>query len=519
MNALLMVDWREWAPQIIASIIGSSLIVTALTLSVSILNKPVISITATAATWPALSDTTKYMTDFTNTGHSQASHVRLTLFYPGTTIIGNSTIYKNENMTVKAEAPSSLAVFLPRLASGGHIKIMTLIKGIVNPHRNADVSNLGDYGSDATVYHYYHTEPFSIVATYDEGSDAFTTPLYFISPHYYFDTLIILIPTVLGFLAFAIGFRHKRKSVSKFAFNVLNDIKTVKRELGNVRSRTIISTRKWDPSHIAKHQFFNSYKDYQLTDNFYKSLERRDAHLSKTDLSQNDPLTNAEVLNKLKEQNMNCLTQAQNAYTNIKWTEFYKFDLLSGIPFIILGSFFITIISEGIPFFLLWAYPNTAQARWEFFPFPYFIITSFIARSMSGFFLVGAILHTTQGIRSYFPFSLSRSITFFSLSIVILGLPTMTIILYIENQRLLNEPQTPPLKTQSTPFKPVFDYMFKPVFDFIFSSSSSNSSFHFYLTALSLLFDVGRMFLLTWAAWAISKWYATKEIKEYIANN
>jgi len=30
---------------------------------------------------------------------------------------------------------------------------------------------------------------------------------------------------------------------------------------------------------------------------------------------------------------------------------------------------------------------------------------------------------------------------------------------------------------------------------------------------MSLLFDVGRMFLLTWASWAVSKWFTTKELK------
>ncbi len=183
-------------------------------------------------------------------------------------------------------------------------------------------------------------------------------------------------PAVLGILVFAIGFRHKRKSMVKFASNVLNDLKKVKSELSScISSIAIIPTHKWNSSSKVRHQFFDNYQDYQIIDTFYKSLEKRDAHFSKTDLSQSDSLTDAEV-SKLKEQNTNCLTQAERAYTNIRWTKFYKFDLLSGIPSIILGSFFITLISEGIPFFLLWAYPNTNLARWDFFPFPYFIITS-----------------------------------------------------------------------------------------------------------------------------------------------
>ena len=101
----------EWTIQIIASIIGSSLIVTALTLAIPILNRPDISITVsechlapttvskfhrqtctpnlTPHTHPHIS--TKYWIDFKNDGYSQANHVRLTMFYPNVTILNNST--------------------------------------------------------------------------------------------------------------------------------------------------------------------------------------------------------------------------------------------------------------------------------------------------------------------------------------------------------------------------------------------------------------------------------------------
>jgi len=84
-------------------------------LQIAVLNKPVISITPSVA--PPNGSITSYTTDFKNSG-SQASHVRLTLFYPNTTIRGNTIIYKNENMTMKEEGPSSVVVFLPRLVAG-----------------------------------------------------------------------------------------------------------------------------------------------------------------------------------------------------------------------------------------------------------------------------------------------------------------------------------------------------------------------------------------------------------------
>ena len=310
-----MANVGEWAPQIIASIIGSSLIVTALTLSISILNKPVISITLSYGQWHGI---TNYTTNFKNIGYSPAHHVRLTLFYPSSKILGNTTKYQNENMTVNEEEPNSVVVFLPRLASDGQFEIMTNISGKVIHviDVNKGVTPLGDYGYDSAYYHYYHgiddsghPIPFSIIATYDEGSNSYVPGLFFVQPNQYYDTnkLIILITTVLGFLAFAIGFRHKRKSRTKFILNVLNDIKTAKEKLSRESSMAIISALKWDPSYIVRHQFFDSYSDYQIIYKFYNSLKKRDVDLSENPSDQC----------LLKKKNVDCLTQAQDAYTKI----------------------------------------------------------------------------------------------------------------------------------------------------------------------------------------------------------
>lgn len=84
-----------------------------------------------------------------------------------------------------------------------------------------------------------------------------------------------------------------------------------------------------------------------------------------------------------------------------------------------------------------------------------------------------------------------------------MGLPTMTIILLIENQRFPS--------SEYPAIKPVFEF-FKPLFDFLFVKSSTNN-YQFYMTGLVLVFDVGRMLLLTWASWAVSKWYTKNQIK------
>jgi hypothetical protein len=417
----------EWAIQIIASIIGSSLIVTALTLAIPILNRPVISITVseshlsschlasitvskshrqtctqnlTPHTYPHIS--TKYLIDFKNDGYSQANHVRLTMFYPNVSILNNSTTYKNENMTMKNESQNSVVVFLPRLARGGETKITTTINGSANTS-NSNVTGLPDYGSGPAKYYYIHPVPFSIIATYDGGSNLFIPPAFFMDRHQYFDigNLIILIPIVLGFLAFAIGFRHRRKSRTKFIFDVLNDIKKTKKELiKNLASIEIIYTIKYDQ---LKEQFFNNYRDHLIISRFYKSLERRDSSLSKN--SSDECLLKKAAL----EQNKECLIQAQEACSKINWRKLYKFDLLTGVPAIIIGSIFLTFVAEGISYFLLWGYGINWLERFQLFP--YFTIITFITRSISGFFIVGIILHTTQGIRDYFKYPFSRPIT------------------------------------------------------------------------------------------------------------
>jgi len=83
----------------------------------------------------------------------------------------------------------------------------------------------------------------------------------------------------------------------------------------------------------------------------------------------------------------------------------------------------------------------------------------------------------------------------------------MTIILLLENLRLLEIDYK-----QTIPFEPVFNHPFKPVLDLIFSPTNTN--YRVDLTAISLLLDVGRMFLLTWASWTLSKWFTTKELKD-----
>ena len=83
----------------------------------------------------------------------------------------------------------------------------------------------------------------------------------------------------------------------------------------------------------------------------------------------------------------------------------------------------------------------------------------------------------------------------------------MTSILLLENPRLLEIDYK-----QTIPFEPVFNHLFKPVLDLIFSPTNTN--YRVDLTAISLLLDVGRMFLLTWASWTLSKWFTTKELKD-----
>jgi len=74
----------------------------------------------------------------------------------------------------------------------------------------------------------------------------------------------------------------------------------------------------------------------------------------------------------------------------------------------------------------------------------------------------------------------------------------MTSILLLENPRLLEIDYK-----QTIPFEPVFNHLFKPVLDLIFSPTNTN--YRVDLTAISLLLDVGRMFLLTWTSWTLSK--------------
>jgi hypothetical protein len=208
-------DWKQSLPQIIAAIIGSGLIVSAFSTISSLIFKPLIDIFVLPSNFKSMN----YTIIFRNIGYGPATHLRLTMAYPGAEILRTTVDQEDENMTFKYEktsAGTSVAAFVPRLASGAIISISNGISKVSPPHY---------------VY--------SIIATYDQGSS---------DPYYYYTTVQGLVHysynsklvsdvlesstlIVIAFLLFGIALRHKRRSKSKLVSDILKDIMKVRNEL------------------------------------------------------------------------------------------------------------------------------------------------------------------------------------------------------------------------------------------------------------------------------------------------
>jgi hypothetical protein len=178
----------------------------------------------------------KYTISFKNIGYVPATHLRLTMSYPGVYLIHTIINQEDENMTLKNEGTSVL-VFLPRLTPGDSISVNA---SIYTNHMLKSALPLADFSSNINDFSYPHYQPYSITATYDQGSNQFIPPLsqvsflptYTISP---LETKALesLILFSLAFLSFGIALRHKNRSKSKLASDILKDIMKVRDELSN----------------------------------------------------------------------------------------------------------------------------------------------------------------------------------------------------------------------------------------------------------------------------------------------
>jgi hypothetical protein len=342
-------DWRQSLPQIIAAIIGSGLIVTAFSTINSFIFKPAIDISVSHS---GILTNTVFLK---NIGYAPATHLRLTMHYPRTMTLHYTTEYENENMTVNNDRQtSSLVAFLPRLTPGGNVSI-----------------GISDFDS--------------VVATYDQGSSEYRPHLLeslFGTPLSIMNTILQpMILIVLGFLSFAIALRHKRRSKSKLASDILIDIMNVRKELNNNDkgdpSGIILRLHAWQSNIDNERQIVSNYRDYQKIDDFYSTVKSRNRYLLQNQVS-------SDVLSIL---NKDCLNKATIVYTEIDWRKFQKLDLILLIPAIILGSLFITLVP-------LW----TVQQLFFTVSTIVFVCLLITLRGISAFFIIRLALKAAQGV-------------------------------------------------------------------------------------------------------------------------
>ncbi len=412
-----------------------------------------------------------YTISLKNIGYASATHLRLTMSYPEAEIIRTIPHYQNENMTLKLESLTSVVAFLPRLTTGASISIDTnitrkstqssVLVAELSPPPVPLAAPLADYSNNIRDYSYSHTQPYSIVATYDQGSSEYRPPpllVSYVGVYYPFNTEILqpLILILLALLSFAIALRHKRRSKSKFVSDILTDIIKVRNELIDYNHKSgpsgiILRLHAWQSNIDSERQIVSDYGDYQKIDDFYTAVGSRNCYLLQNQVS-SDIL---DILNK------ECVNKATVVYTEIDWTKFHRLDFIFLIPAIILGSLFITYVCDGTAYLLLLplsSFPSNFIA---------YTITSVILRGISSFFIIRLTLRATQGVivnKYGFP-SVFRTFAFLLFSFVIVGIP-LAVFLYL------------------------LDY-----FGYYFILNTPIG------TTVLVILDIGRMFLLTWVVW------------------
>ena len=342
-----MADWREAGIQIIASIIGTGLIVGIVTGIITEINRPHIDISINDnKDFDYTNNKTTFINTFTNIGNSPASDVRLTMYYSDWNISNYYVDQTSENLslTFSKENPNTLVAYIPRFTNGAVITINTIINDEIRKE---------------SVYKPYSPDPrnivydtsSSIIATYNEGSDNYNVEVNTYT--------VFFIYAIIAVASFTVALKFKKISELiedkinknnqlKFVFQIYQDLITVKNNFTNDhQSVKYISTKKWQsaPSEL-KLQIFNSFDDYISIDKFYKELEKRNNRISESDFSSN------YIVNNNKE----CANLANKSLTQINWTKYdlkknYS-DRILAIPLIIVGSLFILYIAEGIPWSL-----------------------------------------------------------------------------------------------------------------------------------------------------------------------
>jgi len=443
-----MVDWKQSLPQIIASVIGSGLIVASISAISSFISKPILDIFVDPKDSNRNNQNMSYTVILTNVGYTPATHLRLTMSYPGARILDNSIHHQSENMTLE-NSSSSVVVFLPRLTPGASISIDTYITRNesdardITDERSSRIPGLIDYEENTMTYHYYHNEPYSIIATYDQGSSIYSPPTFSLP----LDTgiLRIFLLILIGFFFIVIPFRRKKESSSKFVSNILKDIEKVNSELkqgiDGHPNVNLIKLYTLESNIDAERKIITDYRDYQKITDFYSAIRSRNSYLFQNQVSE-------DILEILNEE---CVNQAVIAQTEIDWKKFNNLDLVMLIPAVVLVSLFITYVCEFIPITFL----NLNRL-----PINYaisIILGIPIARTTASFFLLRLVLKAVQGsiVTAYGlpPVSKSFALSFFSFTIG--GIPSYLLIYLLPS----------------------------------------------YLWFLIFIVDIGRMFLLTWLVW------------------
>ena len=232
------------------------------------------------------SDTTRtFKVVASNDGRTSATNIRLTVYYPQSTIFNYTTPFYSDNTTLTLEKPSLLVAQTKRLAMGSVIIVNTAVV----PNRViAATGTLSTAAGAATVSKAIASDyDYIVSASYDQGSVIISNTF---SPVLVADDtnaipqreqLLIIFALVSAFF-FIVALLYKRLGRFKTKLNrpkyfsqIAKEISEVRNVLSNnILSKQIFDTSIWDSrDDNYKHRTFVDYIDYYLIDKFYNKLK------------------------------------------------------------------------------------------------------------------------------------------------------------------------------------------------------------------------------------------------------
>jgi hypothetical protein len=244
---------------IITSVIGRGLLLFVLNNTAADINLPHVYLQVNSS---SIHDNKqiKFQTVAINDGRSIATHVRMTLYYPSSTITNSNIPFSNENITsIKYENPSTLVIDLQRLSIESSIMV------------NTTTIKKNTVATGSLVNNLYVVSVASDQGTSTISDSSLPTIRIEDAGIIPFKLRLIIVASILATICFLIVLSYKRiknyKSQinrSQFVFDIIKQMISIRDIFkNNIHATDIFPLSIWDSmDDKEKRQIFTDHRDY-----------------------------------------------------------------------------------------------------------------------------------------------------------------------------------------------------------------------------------------------------------------